>query len=105
MRNVLLGFARKGTITVDEAKTTNADAPEILENRISSVSGSQVIDVAMECDLTAYGAEFVALARRLGAQLATLDKAILRGATNVALSLKVLVSYPIQQSLAVSNGH
>lgn len=50
--------------------------------------------------------KFVALARRLGAQLATLDKAILRGATNVALSLKVLVSYrTIQQSLAVSNGH
>lgn len=105
MHNVLLGFAGKGTITVDEAWTTNADAPEILENRIFSVSGSQVIDVAMECDLTAYGAEFVALARRLSAQLATLDKAILRGATNVALSLKALVSYPIQQSLAVSNGH
>ena len=104
LRNVLLGFVRRGTINAEEAKTMNAGAAGILENRVFSVPGSQVFDAAMECDLSAYDAEFVALARLLGAQLATLDKAILRGATDVALSLKAIVSHPIQQSAIVSGG-
>ena len=61
---------------------------EILGGRITSVEGSQVIDIALECDLTAYDAEFVALARELGVALATSDKAILKGAADVAVSVR-----------------
>ena len=51
------------------------DAALVLGGRIAGVAGNQVIDVALECGLTACDAEFVALARALGVPLATLDNA------------------------------
>ena len=39
----------------------------------------------MECDLTAYDAEFVALARTLRVPLVTLDGGILEGAPDIAV--------------------
>jgi len=67
-------------------------ASEVLENRILSVDSSQVIDVALECGLTAYDAEFVSLARTLNVPLATLDNGILRGAPDVAALPRDLVA-------------
>ena len=88
LRNVLLGYVRRGDLRADQAKAMYDDAAEILGGRITSVEGSQVIDIALECDLTAYDAEFVALARELGVALATSDKAILKGAADVAVSVR-----------------
>ena len=78
LRNVLLGYVRRGDLSADQAKAMYDDAAEILGGRITRVGGSQVIDIALECGLTAYDAEFVALARELGVALATSDKAILK---------------------------
>ena len=84
LRNVLIGFVRRRAITPEQAKTMSGYATEVLENRILNVHGSQVIDVALECGLTAYDAEFVSLERMLNVPLATLDGEILRGAADVA---------------------
>ncbi len=84
LRNVLVGFVRRRTITPEQAKTLSGYAAEVLENRVLSVQGSLVIDVALECGLTAYDAEFVSLARTLNVPLATLDNGILSGAPDVA---------------------
>ena len=84
LRNVLVGLARRGVMTADQAKAMSDDAVEVLQDRIVSVMDSQVIDTALECDLTAYDAEFVVLARTLGVPLATSDRAILAGAPDVA---------------------
>ena len=92
LHNVLVGFVRRGAVTSEQAKAMNDDAAVVLGDRIASVSGHQVIDVALECGLTAYDAEFVALARALGVPLATLDNAVLHGAADVAVSLRTLVS-------------
>ena len=91
LHNVLIGFVRRGTVTSEQAKAMSDDAAVVLGDRIASVSGHQVIDVALECGLTAYDAEFVALARALGVPLATLDNAVLHGAADVAVSLRTLV--------------
>ena len=88
LRNVLFGFVRRGVLNSDQAQAMSADAAVILGDRIATVPGAQVIDIALECGLTAYDAEFVALARALGVPLATSDRAILRGATDVAVSLQ-----------------
>ena len=88
LRNVLLGFVRRGVLTSDQAKAMSDDAAMILGDRIATVASGQVFDVGLECGLTAYYAEFVALARTLGVPLATSDKAILVGATDVAMSLQ-----------------
>ncbi len=83
LHNVLVGFVRRGTVTSEQAKAMSDDAAVVLGNRIASVSGHQVIDVALECGLTAYDAEFVALARALGVPLVTLDNAVLAARTIV----------------------
>ena len=88
LRNVLLGYVRRGALVPDQAKAMTDDAASILGDRLATVSGDHVFDVALECGLTAYDAEFVALARTLGVSLATLDSAILRGAPDVAVSLQ-----------------
>ena len=84
LRNVLVGSLRRGTITIEDATISCDYAAAILGDRITSVDSSQVLDVAMECGLTAYDAEFVALARTLGVPLATLAGGILEGAPDVA---------------------
>ena len=88
LRNVLLGYVRRGGLTSDQAKAMIDDAAMILGDRIATVASGQVFDVGLECGLTAYDAEFVALARTLGVPLATSDNAILAGATDVAVSLQ-----------------
>jgi predicted nucleic acid-binding protein len=88
LRNVLVGFVRRGDMTSDEARTLGDRAEAVLEDRISRVPGDAVIDTALECGLTAYDAEFVALARALGVGLVTMDAAILRGAPDIAVPLE-----------------
>ena len=92
LRNVLVGFVRRGDMTPDEAKTLGDRAGAVLEDRISRVPGDAVIDTALECGLTAYDAEFVALARALGVSLVTMDAAILRGAPDVAVPLEMFAA-------------
>lgn len=87
LRNVLLGFVRQGIMDSDEAKSVADDALNVLEDRIFNVESADVIDTALECSLTAYDAEFVALARQSGVWLATRDSAILRGAPDVAMAV------------------
>ena len=60
-------------MTPEQAKALSDGASWIMGDRIASVSGPLVIDTALECGLTAYDAEFVALARTLDVPLATLD--------------------------------
>ena len=94
LRNVLLGFVRRGELTPEQAKAMCDDASLVLGGRIVSVVGSRVIDTALECDLTAYDAEFVLLARTLGVPLATSDRAILAGAPDVAADPRTLSAAP-----------
>ena len=88
LRNVLVGFIRRGDMTSDEAKTLGYRAEAVLEDRVSRAPGDAVLDTALECGLTAYDAEFVALARALGVGLVTMDAAVLRGAPDVAVPLE-----------------
>lgn len=87
LRNVLLGFVRRGSMTAEQARAMCGDAATVLGARLVRVSGDQVLDAALECGLSAYDAEFVVAARELGVQLATEDRAVLRGAEDVAVRI------------------
>ena len=87
LHNVLLGFVRRGAITIDQALAMSADARGVLGDRIAGAPGPAVIAVALEGGLSAHDAEFVVLARTLGVRLVTLDRAILDGAGDVAVPL------------------
>lgn len=86
LRNVLTGYVRRGTMPLDEAKAGSALIESTLGDRIHPVDGDAVLDAALECGLTAYDAEFVVCARALAAPLVTLDAAMLRGASDVAVA-------------------
>lgn len=87
LRNVLLGLVRRDSATSEQIKQMNDDATAVLRRRVVAIPGATVIDIALECGLTAYDAEFVALARALRVRLVTLDRRILRGAPDVAVPL------------------
>ena len=52
------------------------------------ISDDRVFDVVAHSDLTAYDAEFVALATALGVPLVTADKAVLKAFPQQALSME-----------------
>lgn len=85
LRNALLGYIRQGTIELDRAVEMIRDALRLLGANVMPVDSAQVLDIAMECGLSAHDTEFVALARSLAVPLATLDGGILDGAPDVAV--------------------
>ena len=87
LRNVLLGYVRRGDLTPDQANAMCDDAAEVLRGRTATVPSGKVLDVALECGLSAYDTELVALARTLEVPLVTLDTRILREAADVAVPL------------------
>ncbi len=70
------------------------DAAAVLGDRVATVPSGHVFDVALECGLTAYDAEFVALARTIGVPVATSDSAVLQGAADMAVTLRDAVARP-----------
>lgn len=92
LRNVLIGSVRRGAMPRHEAVSMVDHASLVLGDRVFDVSHSDVLDVALNCGLTAYDAEFVVVARRLGVSLATADRAILRNAPDVAAPLLTLAN-------------
>ena len=85
--NVLLGFVRRGWVTPGQAMAMCDDAAAVLGPRVVAVPSARVVEAALECGLAAHDAEFVVAARELGVGLATLDRAILRGAPDVAVEV------------------
>ena len=85
--DILVGFVRRGWVTPDQAGAMCDDAVAVLGPRVVSVPSARVVAAALECGLTARDAEFVVAARELGVRLATLDRAILGGAPDVAVEV------------------
>ena len=87
IRNVMVGLLRRGQIGYQDAIDICEDAELVLSDRVASVPASTVLESAIQGDMSAYDAEFVVLARRLGVPLVTADQAILDGAPDVAVAL------------------
>lgn len=90
MRNVLMGYIRRGSLTMSDAITLS----EMADSRIGSrqVDGARVIELAAGSGCTAYDCEFVSLAERLGVPLVTTDKKLLTAFPDIAVSMKAFVS-------------
>ncbi|MBT7126056.1 MAG: type II toxin-antitoxin system VapC family toxin [Gemmatimonadales bacterium] len=87
LRNVLVGSVRGGLLDADDALGMLDDAGRILADRVAAVDGAAVFRSALDLGLSAYDAEFVVLARALGAPLVTEDHQILEAAPGVAVPL------------------
>lgn len=87
LQNVVVGLLRGGLVEFSDGAALCEDAEAVLGDRVVSVPAASVLKAAVEGRLSAYDAEYVALARRLGLPLVTADRTILEGAPDVAVAL------------------
>lgn len=87
LRNVLAHYLRKRLLTFDAAFAIQSEAEALLSEREYEPDSYEVLRLVEGSDCSAYDCEFVALAKRLGAQLVTMDKKILRAFPAVAIPL------------------
>jgi predicted nucleic acid-binding protein len=90
LRNVLIGLLRKGDLQDHDAVSICDDAEAVLGERMAHVPSDVVLQNAIDSKVSAYDAEFITLARRLRVPLVTEDRAILKGASDVAVGLKAV---------------
>lgn len=86
-RNILAGYIRRKDITFDQAVSLQLEAESLLAGYEYEVESRNVLELVCESDCSAYDCEFIALAMKLETKLFTMDKKLLRGFPNHALSL------------------
>ncbi len=77
-RNLLAGYLRRKTLTLDEVVKIQTEAEALLAGNEHEVDSRRVLELVRDSDCTAYDCEFVALAMRLGVKLVTMDKKLLK---------------------------
>lgn len=87
LRNVLIGFVRRGWVELADAMAMHDDAVALLGDRVTAVNGAAVLESAASLGLSAYDAEFVVTAEALRCRLHSLDSAILAAAPEIAFGL------------------
>ncbi len=87
LRNVLIGFVRRGWVELPEALAMHDDAVGLLGDRVTSVNGAAVLETAEALGLSAYDAEFVVTAQALRCELYSLDREILAASPALARRL------------------
>ena len=92
LRNVLTAYLRRESMSREQIV-------EILDATDQALAGSEhiiadqlVLDVVEASTLTAYGAEFVALASALSVPWVTADKAVLKAFPDRAMTMEAFVS-------------
>ena len=84
-RNVLMGYMRRGQITLESALAFLGEMEKLL--RGYDIDSRDVLELARDSGCTAYDCEFVALARSLEVRLVTMDQQILKAFPKIAVSL------------------
>lgn len=87
LRNVLAHYLRKQLLTFDAVFAIQTEAEALLCDREYEPDSYEVLRLVEASDCSAYDCEFVALAKRLGTQLVTMDKKILKAFPDVAIPL------------------
>lgn len=87
MRSILAGYLRDGSLSFAEARRVMRQVEAALAGSEHLVSSDAVLKVIDATRLSAYDAEFVALADELSVPLVTEDKAVLKAFPETALSM------------------
>lgn len=86
-RNVLAGYLRRKTLTLDQARTLQVEAESLMAGSEHEVDSASVLKLVSETDCSAYDCEFAALAQTLGTKLVTLDAKLLKAFPKHTISL------------------
>jgi len=92
LRNVLTAYLRRGLLTRAQIIGILGIADQALAEREHILSDDLVLDIVASSALTAYDAEFVALATALSVPLVTADKGVLRAFPDRALTMETFLS-------------
>ena len=93
LRNILVGYRRDGSLTEVQVRRIMAAAEAALAGREHYLPSDRVFAVTERHRLSAYDAEFVALAEVLGVPLVTEDRTILKSWPTQARSLEAAVDF------------
>ena len=92
LRNVLTAYLRRELMSREQVVEILDAADQALAGSEHIIADELVLDVVAGSTLTAYDAEFVALASALSVPLVTADKAVLKAFPNRALTMEAFVS-------------
>ncbi len=87
LRNILAGYIRRKTLTLDQACGVQREAESLLEGSEFEVDSLAVLKLVKDNDCSAYDCEFAALAMQLDTQLVTMDRKLLRAFPKRAVAL------------------
>ena len=87
-RNVLISYARKRIISLQDTIQIFEAATGILQGNEYAINSSQVFTLSMHSGCSAYDCEFVNLAQDLGIPLVTMNKKILQNFQGIAVSIQ-----------------
>ncbi len=91
LRNVLTAYLRRGMLSRAQIVEILNVAGRALAESEHIISDDLVLDVITSSTLTAYDAEFVALASALSVPLVTADKAVLKAFPDLAITMEAFV--------------
>lgn len=86
-RNILSGYVRRKTLTFEQACSLQAEAEALLDGFEYDVQSRDVLELVRDSDCSAYDCEFIALAKKLGTKLVTMDKKLLKAFPQHAVSI------------------
>ena len=86
-RNILAGYIRRKTLTVDQAINLQSEAESLLSGAEFEVDSRAVLELVQSSDCSAYDCEFIALATKLNTKLVTMDGKLLRAFPARAVAL------------------
>lgn len=86
-RNILTGYLRRKTLTLDQACSLQNEAEGLLSGFEFEVDSRAVLELVRDSDCSAYDCEFIALAIKLNTRLVTADKKLLRAFPTRAMAL------------------
>ena len=88
LRSILTGYLRDGTLDAGQIAQVMAAAEATFADREHLVSNEKVFAIVGQSKLSAYDAEFVALAEVLAVPLVTADRIVLRAFPDRALTME-----------------
>ncbi|MBB4639151.1 PIN domain-containing protein [Longimicrobium terrae] len=89
LRNVLIGYIRRGSVTYEEAMEGIRVAERLLADTSMEVDHADVLQLALMSGCTTYDCEFVAVARAAGVPLVTADRKLLAAFPFLAVAPEV----------------
>ena len=92
LRSILAGYLRDGTFDARQIAQVMAAAEATFADREHLVSSERVFAIVGESNLSAYDAEFVALAGVLDVPLVTADKAVLKAFPDRARTMEAFAA-------------